>query len=56
MSLHSRIQVATTDPNEPEAHEDTDRTSVVADPFAQSMTTFNPERSRPSIDSMTESA
>src|SRR4051794_24219705 len=35
MSLHSRIQVATTDPNEPEAQEDAARTSVVSDPFAR---------------------
>jgi pilus assembly protein CpaF len=43
MSLHSRIQVATTDPNEPEAHEETDRTSVVADPFAELKTRVHKE-------------
>ena len=44
MSLHSRIQVATTDPNEPEgAHEDADRSSVVADPFAELKTRVHKE-------------
>ena len=43
MSLHSRIQVATTDPKEGEAPEEADRTSVVADPFAELKTRVHKE-------------
>ena len=43
MSLHSRIQVATTDPNEPESHEDGARESVVSDPFAELKTRIHKE-------------
>src|SRR6476646_9634433 len=44
MSLHSRIQVATTDPKEGgEAQEEADRTSVVADPFAELKTRVHKE-------------
>ena len=43
MSLHSRIQVATTDPKEAEAQDDADRTSVVADPFAELKTRVHQE-------------
>src|SRR6478735_8360985 len=43
MSLHSRIQVATTDPKEAEAQDDADRTSVVADPFAELKTRVHKE-------------
>jgi len=43
MSLHSRIQVATTDPKEGEASEEADRTSVVADPFAELKTRVHKE-------------
>src|SRR6476660_2162590 len=44
MSLHSRIQVATTDPKEGgEAKEAGDRTSVVADPFAELKTRVHKE-------------
>src|SRR6185312_2094085 len=44
MSLHSRIQVATTDPKEGgEAPEEAGRTSVVADPFAELKTRVHKE-------------
>ena len=43
MSLHSRIQVATTDPKEGEAPEEADRTSVIADPFAELKTRVHKE-------------
>src|SRR5690242_18829161 len=43
MSLHSRIQVATTDSNEAEAHDDADRASVVSDPFAELKTRVHKE-------------
>jgi pilus assembly protein CpaF len=43
MSLHSRIQVATTDPKESEAHDEADRVSVVADPFAELKTRVHKE-------------
>ena len=43
MSLHSRIQVATTDSGETEAAVEADRASVVADPFAELKTRVHKE-------------